>query len=387
MFYFNVDLPGGKMETKKTVLLIDDEVDFTEMTRFILENANFSAVIANTPADGLEKAKNKPDIILLDVNMPDMDGYEVCRRLKEDEVTMAVPIIMLTSQNKTLDKIEAFNLGVIDFITKDTAYEEILVRIKAVLKRTSPNITFQSLKERDDRIIELRKIIDQKSIRTLYQPIVVMANRQPFGYEALARGPKGTFFENPINLFNVASDSHMSFELDTICMNLAVKRAEPFLKEALLFLNADPSLILSDYLRGLKFLEGVQISPSQICIEISERTFVTNFKELASNLRLLKPMGVMIVIDDLGEGYSSLKAIAELNPEFIKIDISLIRGVNVDPTKQNLVKMIYDLSKKIKSCAIAEGIETEEENQTLMSLGIEYGQGYLFARPAEFAVT
>ena len=192
---------------------------------------------------------------------------------------------------------------------------------------------------------------------------------------------------DPINLFNIASDSHMSFELDAICMSLAVKRAEPFLKEALLFLNADPSLILSDYLRGLKFLQGANISPSQICIEISERTFVTNFKELASNLRMLKPMGVMIVIDDLGEGYSSLKAIAELNPEFIKIDISLIRGVNNDPTKQNLVKMVYDLSKTIKSCAIAEGIETEEENQTLMSLGIEYGQGYLFARPAEFVPT
>jgi EAL domain-containing protein (putative c-di-GMP-specific phosphodiesterase class I) len=255
-----------------------------------------------------------------------------------------------------------------------------------VIKRSYPETSLLSKQERDNRIIELRQIIEQKNIRSVYQPIVTLKDRTPIGYEALARGPKGTYFENPINLFSLATDSHMSFDLDSLCLNLAVKRAEPFLKDSLLFLNADPAVILSEYLKKLQFLEDSTIPPAQVCIEISERTFITNFQEFARQIRVLKPLGVMIVIDDLGEGYSSLKIIAELNPDFIKADMSLVRGVDSDPVKQSLIRVICELTKQINSRLIAEGVETEEECKTLMSLGVELGQGYLFARPYEFPV-
>jgi EAL domain-containing protein (putative c-di-GMP-specific phosphodiesterase class I) len=177
----------------------------------------------------------------------------------------------------------------------------------------------------------------------------------------------------------------MAYELDTLCMSLAVQRATPFIKQQLLFLNSDPSVINSNYLKKLEFLKGSTLAPSQICIEISERVFVTNFEKLAANLNSLKPMGVMIVIDDLGEGYSSLKAILELKPTFIKADISLVRNVDSDLIKQSLIQVISELSKKINSAIIAEGVETEEEFKSLVSLGLQFGQGYLFARPQEYS--
>ena len=123
--------------------------------------------------------------------------------------------------------------------------------------------------------------------------------------------------------------------------------------------------------------------PAQVCIEITERTCVTNFARLSAGLHYIKSKGVKIAIDDVGEGYSSLKAIAEIRPEFIKVDMGLVRGVDSDGVKSNLIQMIAGLAQKINSCLIAEGIETEKEYQALRTLGIEHGQGYLFAKPAE----
>jgi EAL domain-containing protein (putative c-di-GMP-specific phosphodiesterase class I) len=371
------------METKKRILIVDDEPDFLNLFRFILENANYSVLTASSPEEGLEKAKQNPDLILLDLNMPRMNGHEVCKQLKENIKLMHIPVVILTSQDKTLDKVQAFNLGVLDFINKQTHTEEILVRIKSILRRSFTILGSLSDKDRNEKIMKLKKIIEEKNIRTLYQPIVTLTDREPVGYEALARGPQGTFFENPLNLFALASEANMSFELDTLCLNLAVERAAPFISHKLLFLNVDPFVINSDYLKNLEFLKSSTLTPSQICIEITERTFVTNFETLSTNLNKLKSMGVMVVIDDLGEGYSTLKAIVELKPKYIKADISLVRNINSDIVKQNMMQMIAELAKKIDCTIIAEGIETEEEFKTLVSLGIKFGQGYLFARPTE----
>ncbi|HRZ14898.1 MAG TPA: EAL domain-containing protein [Candidatus Omnitrophota bacterium] len=371
------------METKKLILIIDDERDFAEMMRFALENAKFRVVLAALPQEGIEKAGLlNPDLVLLDLNMPGMSGHEVCKTLKENLHTTHIPIIMLTCQDKILDKIEAFNLGVADYIGKHFPFEEILVRIKAILQRTA-NITGSlTMQERNEKIQQLRTIIEQKSIRTLFQPIVIMKNKEPFGYEALARGPQGTFLENPVNLFALAEEAGMSFQLDSLCLSLAVERAAGFVKKALLFLNTDPAVINSDYVKNLEFLSGSAIPASQICLEITERTFISNFTRLASNLNDLKPMGVMIVIDDLGEGYASLKSIAELKPQFIKVDMSLIRNVHLDIVKQSLIQVICDLSRKINSRLIAEGVETQEEYACLLTLGVEFAQGYFFGRPS-----
>lgn len=371
------------METKKTLLIIDDETDFLATLRFILENNNFRVISASSPEEGLVKAKSNPDLILLDLNMPKMSGHEVCKRLKEDTSTLHIPVIMLTCQDKTIDKVEAFNLGVVDYINKQSPTDEIIVRIKSILKRSSGAINALTIQERNEKVIQLRNIIETKDIRTLFQPIVRMNERKPIGYEALTRGPKGTFFENPLNLFAMADETNMSFALDTLCLSHSVKQAESFIQDKLLFLNADASVLNSEYLRRLEFLKGSKLNPAQICIEITERTCISNFAQLSSSLGTLKPVGIMFVIDDLGEGYASLKAIVELHPEFIKIDISLIRNINADLIKQSLVQVICDLAKKINSRLIAEGIETEAEYQTLLTLGVEYGQGYLFARPTE----
>ena len=213
------------METKKKILIIDDEPDFLKLFGFILENANYSITTASSGEQGLQKAKENPDLILLDLKMPGMNGYQVCKALKEDLTLMHIPVVILTSEDRTIDKVQAFGMGASDFINKQTHTEEILARIKSILRRSSIILSSLSDKDKSEKIMQLRKIIEEKQIRTFYQPIVAIADRQPLGYEALARGPQGSFFENPINLFALASEANMSFDLDTLCINLAVERA------------------------------------------------------------------------------------------------------------------------------------------------------------------
>jgi EAL domain-containing protein (putative c-di-GMP-specific phosphodiesterase class I) len=154
-------------------------------------------------------------------------------------------------------------------------------------------------------------------------------------------------------------------------------------EDSILFLNTDPVVLNNEYFRKLDFLKDSPIKPSQICIEITERTCIRNFSKTAVDLTYFKSKGVKVAIDDVGEGYASLKSVAELMPEFIKAEMSLVRDIDKDNVKLTLVQVIAELAKKINSHVIAEGIETEEEYKTILSLGVEYGQGYLFARPAE----
>lgn len=371
------------MDTKKLILIIDDEQDFLDLMRFYLEGANFRIETALTPEEGLEKAKSKPDLILLDLALPGMSGHEVCKRIKENTSLSSIPVIMLTAHTKILDKVEAFNLGVVDYIGKHFSFEEILARIKAAMRINLPEIALLAKQERNNRIMELRKVIDEKALKTLYQPILALATRTPIGYEALTRGPAGSFMENAINLFTFASEENMFTELDQVCMALAVKRASFMSDDSILFINTDPAVLDKEYFKNLDFLKDSRIKPSQICIEITERTCIRNFSKTAVDLAFFKAKGMKVAIDDVGEGYASLKSVAELMPEFIKAEMSLVRDIDTDNVKLTLVQVIAELAKKINSHVIAEGIETEEEYRTLLSLGVEYGQGYLFARPTE----
>jgi EAL domain-containing protein (putative c-di-GMP-specific phosphodiesterase class I)/CheY-like chemotaxis protein len=371
------------MEVKKLILIIDDEADFLQTMRFFLEGANFRIITASTPEEGLEKVKLRPDLIMLDLRMPRIDGHQVCKRIKEDSTSADIPIIMFTSQDSTLDKVEAFELGVADYIGKNFSFEEIIARIQAVLRQASAKTNSQANEERSKRIIELRSIIENKNLRMLYQPIVNLTTRKPIGFEALTRGPAGTFLESPINLFTLATEANMFIELNTICLTLAAKKADFIAPGELLFLNIDPLMIDAEHIKNMDFLKGSSIKPSQVSLEITERVYVKNFAKLSSDLNYFKSLGVKISIDDIGEGYSSLKALAELKPEFMKVTLDLVRNVDKDEGKRGIIQVIVDLAKRLNGIIIAEGIETEEENNTLISMGVEFGQGYLFAKPQE----
>ncbi|SHH25450.1 diguanylate cyclase (GGDEF) domain-containing protein [Thermosyntropha lipolytica DSM 11003] len=231
-----------------------------------------------------------------------------------------------------------------------------------------------------------KTIISQKGIRTFYQPIISLKNGKITGWEALSRGPQGSLLETPLALFNAAQYYNHLYELEIICQEKALARISPYLKGHYLFLNISPRIIYSHYEQHLKFIEQLlakyALDSQNIVLELTERDAIENYEQFKKALNHYRDSGFLIAIDDTGAGYSSLQAIAETKPEFMKVDMSLIRGIDKDPTKKALLETLVNFSCKIGTQIICEGIETLEEFKTLASMGCDYGQGYFIAQPA-----
>ena len=126
------------MNSRGTILVIDDERDLIELVRYNLDKEGFDVLAASDGMSGLEIAtKHKPDLVVLDLMMPGMDGLEVCRRMRADDRTRRIPVIMLTAKAGETDRIVGLEMGADDYVTKPFSPRELVARVKAVLRRTS----------------------------------------------------------------------------------------------------------------------------------------------------------------------------------------------------------------------------------------------------------
>lgn len=122
--------------SKNTILIVEDEAEIREMLRFSLERADYDVIEAETAEQGLQLIQEKiPDLLLVDWMLPGMSGIEFIRRLRNDELTVSSPVIMLTARGEEQDKLKGFDYGVDDFMTKPFSPKELLARIKALLRR------------------------------------------------------------------------------------------------------------------------------------------------------------------------------------------------------------------------------------------------------------
>lgn len=235
------------------------------------------------------------------------------------------------------------------------------------------------------QVEELKNIIESKNLATVYQPIISLKNGDIFGYEALSRGPADSSLYSPGVLFPLAEKSGYLYPIEKITRQLAIERFAGFSPEQKLFLNFNPQIVNDPQFAGGQtkaILEKRGLRPQNIVWEITERTSIKDFTTFKHALEHYRKQGYLIAIDDAGAGYSSLQSIAELQPDFIKIDMSLVKGIAGCPVKQALLETFVTFASKINSALIAEGIEEEEDLKTLKRLGVTYGQGFYIAKPA-----
>ncbi len=126
-------------DTRTKILIVDDELDTLLPLKRALEMEDFNVIEAQDGVEALEKVRYEiPDLVLLDLMLPKINGFEVCQRLKQDEATSSIPIIMLTAKSEASDKIEGIEIGADDYVTKPFNLDELKARVKAVLRRTAP---------------------------------------------------------------------------------------------------------------------------------------------------------------------------------------------------------------------------------------------------------
>jgi len=237
----------------------------------------------------------------------------------------------------------------------------------------------------DERGAEVRSILAAGGLTTFYQPIVDMEQGTIMGYEALTRGPANTAYERADALFAGCGGEPLLDELDRACRCQAVRRARGLDPRKKLFLNSLPESLGRPGFTGGGFLDALSeaaLQPRNLVLEITERTSIEDFEAFGKELGTLRRQGFLVAIDDVGTGYSSLQTITEIHPDFIKVDLSLVKNIHRSLLKQELVHSLLQAGSRIGAQVIAEGIETEEEQRTLRQCGVRYGQGYFFARPA-----
>lgn len=231
---------------------------------------------------------------------------------------------------------------------------------------------------------EFRSILEVPLLGIVYQPIVDLRSGDILGWEALARGPRQSHFHSPAALFDFAEEVGSVFDLEKVCREQAIRQLGSIIKGQKLFLNihprtlGDPSFSAGETRRVLK---GYGLEPDNVVFEITERHSIRDFTLFHRTLEHYREQGYRVAIDDVGAGYSGLWNIAELRPDFIKVDMSLVRGIDSNPVKRALLETLIALADKIGCGIIPEGIETDAELSSLLSMGAHYGQGYYLARP------
>lgn len=231
-------------------------------------------------------------------------------------------------------------------------------------------------RERGRRVADLRSSLRDRAVYVDYHPIVVTETQEIFGYEALARGVMRSL-RSPEVMFDVAAEADLVWELSRLCRSRAIEGIETRLQpNELLFLNVDPH----DF-SDPAFNEDEVKYPERVVIEITERTAIKDYPKFRERLRIFRERGFRFAVDDAGSGYAGLGSIANLEPDFIKLDISLINAIDTNFIKQNLVETMVRFANDHGAMVIAEGVERAEEFKAVKDLGVHLVQGFFLHRP------
>jgi EAL domain-containing protein (putative c-di-GMP-specific phosphodiesterase class I) len=267
------------------------------------------------------------------------------------------------------------------FIGCSVIKKEASVRLERLVYRTMEEALADANSEKEKELrrksLGLAEILDGNQISSVFQPIVDLVERRVLGHEAFIRGPKGEF-EKPDVLFKLAYEAELIWRLERLSRAASLKSVHKLKRNTFMFLNVEPSSIFDP---ALVKHEAFRKHSHKIVLEITERAAVTDFRTFREAVHQIKKLGVKVSIDDVGSAYSGLRLIAAINPDFIKLDMELTRGVQDSRIKTKLITAITRFSKDAEIPLIVEGVETNAELLALKRVGVRYAQGFLFGRP------
>lgn len=230
-------------------------------------------------------------------------------------------------------------------------------------------------------------LLDDERVFSLFHPIVAADNpTEVFGYECLARATSEEGKQiDPGMMFGIARQTDMLFNLDRACRLAAIQGCIKHGLEKTIFVNFNPGTIYNPthcLQTTMQAIMQANLPPERVVFEVVESEEVADIDHLLNILLYYRENGFRVALDDLGAGFSSLNLLTKLQPDFIKLDMELIRDVDHDPYKAVITENIIDMARRLDVKTIAEGVETIGEWQWLQSRGLDYIQGFLFARPA-----
>ncbi|MBJ7328757.1 MAG: EAL domain-containing protein [Solirubrobacteraceae bacterium] len=350
------------------------------------------ASAVGTAAEAITAAEDLlPDVALLDVRMPGT-GVHAARELRRRVPGCRVLALSAAEDRRTV--FEMLEAGVVGYLVKGASVDEISNSIRRAASGQSTLSgtvaggviselagELQSRRERDEQLRDQRAVVralieEPGCLSIVLQPVCRLDSGELVGHEALARFDREPR-QAPDLWFRAADEVGEGADLEVAALERALRRLEELPADTFLAVNGSPSLFTRADVQRL--LGGV--ASERIVLEITEHAPVADYDELAAGLQPMRRRGVRLAIDDAGAGYASLRHILRLLPDLIKLDRTLVAGIEEDRARQALASGIISFADKMGIGIVAEGIEVEAELQTLRALGVPYGQGYLLARP------
>lgn len=357
------------------VLLLDDEQQVTNSLMRSMRGGPARVLTANTVEEAFSILEREPvDVVVADEEMPDMRGTRFLSLVRE-QYPRAMRII-LTGKARLDLVIGAVNeAGVYRYLTKPCAASDLRLCVEQALAARRHEAAAQGA-------LVVAPDLDEamSRIALVYQPIVRVADRSLYAYEVLLRS------EHPrlSQALPLLAAAELAGRMETL--NLAIferilEDARSLPPEILLFVNLRPRDLQETWLHGVE--NPLLPLAERVVLEITERGTLGPEDDVRHRVRSLRELGFRVAVDDLGSGYSGLSSLAILEPDVVKFDIELTRGIHRRGTRAKLIESMCRLCQELDIRTVAEGVEQPEERDALVRLGAEFLQGYLLARPAK----
>ncbi|MFW5741424.1 MAG: EAL domain-containing protein [Myxococcota bacterium] len=368
------------------VLVVDDEPGVRKIVARLLKRMG---LLVEQAASGEEAtaAMDRHDYaaVISDIAMPGMDGMALLREVRKHDYD--VPVILITGRPSFESAVAAIEYGAFHYFVKPFDNDEFRRVISRAIqlgriaraKRHAMDLlgTGKAPSDRAGLASSFERALDM--LWMAFQPIIhAHGEHEVYGYECLLRSDEPSL-PHPEAVISAAEQLDRLPELGRIVRERAAK---PFFAEngdTNLFVNLHPQDLMDPQLDDPR--SDLTRIAAHVVLEITERASLQNLEDVRARLVDLRGVGFRIAVDDLGAGYAGLTSLATLQPEIVKIDMSLIRDVHTDSTRRRLVKSLTGACKEMDILVVAEGIETAEERDTVVELGCDLLQGFRFARP------
>ena len=383
-------MPSNAKRHLGRVLVVDDDPAMRRACVRLLDNEGWTVVSAEHGRAAIEAVGERReyfDCVVSDVNMPELDGFGLIaaiRRYDDD-----LPVLLMTGEPSLDGAVRAIDSGAVSYMAKPFDQEALATAVAraarrhgvARMRRRAESFAREvGGAEADDLAERFQRALARSWMA--FQPIVDVRARRVWAYEALVRTEEDSM-KRPDVLIATAERLGRIHDLGRTVRAAVARAATAAPPDVLLFVNVH-GLELTDEELYAPTGEFVALA-SRIVLEITERVGLDTIGG-PSRVAMLRHLGYQIAVDDLGAGYAALGALASLEPEVVKLDMSLIRDLSRNPTKRRVVGAIATLVRELGGRIVAEGVETEAERDAVVEAGIDLMQGWYFARATrEFA--
>jgi EAL domain-containing protein (putative c-di-GMP-specific phosphodiesterase class I) len=375
----------GAEATKAWVLVVDDEPELLRGVCRGLKLQGYSVTEARNGEEAVQHlSKRAFDVVVSDIVMPGMGGIQLLKEIRQHD--LHVPVVLMTGAPAVSTAVQALEYGAFHYLTKPVETEALdtivqkavrMHRMARVKQQAAELLGHAGALGADRAGLEASFDRAMQSMWIAYHPIVDVRAQTVFGYEALLRSTEPSL-PHPGAVIDAAMRLGRIEPLGRAIRSLAAEPI-PADRDFALFVNlhvtdlTDPAL--SDPESPLSKIAH------RVVLEITERSSLDEVRDARRRVAALREMGFRIAVDDLGAGYAGLSSFTLLEPEIVKLDMSLIRDIHITSTKQKVVRSMTSLSKDMGMTVVAEGVETREERDCLVELGCDLLQGFLFAKP------